>query len=544
MRMAVTGPGAAARRGRRLDGLDRRIVALAVPALGALVVQPVYNLTDAAIVGHLGTGPLAALALAGGALALVGWTAGFLQMATVSAVAFRRGAGDEAGAGRAVGAAYALAAAEGVVLVVAVVLGAPAVVAVLGGHGGVASAAVGYLRISSVGLVPLLVSLAGNGHLVGTRDTRGPFLVALVANAVNVVLEVVLVYPAGLGLAGSAWGTVGAEVVSAALFVWRWRTAAVVPRRPGRAELGQLARDGARLTVRSAALGAALLSSTAVAARLGAAALAGHQVTLQVWTLLALALDALAVPAQVFVGEAIGRGDLAAARLVGRRTLRLGCAAGVVVGGAVVASAWALPAVFTPGRAVQAEATRALVVCGAQQPVAALAFVLDGLLLGAARYRTLQRAMVAALAAFVPLAVATALDHRLGLVGVWLGLWCWLAARAGLLGWRWIAMTGGRSAAGPPHLAGRPGAAGSAPAPGAGRAAAEGEQGDVVGVDLVADEPAHDVVADGLGVDGADEGAEALEAQVEAGGPPLDEAVGVAEEDGAGRELDGGGRAG
>ena len=280
-------------------------------------------------------------------------------------------------------------------------------------------------------------SLAGTGHLVGLKDTRGPLRVALVANGVNVALEIVLVYPLGRGITGSAWGTVVAEAVSALLFLGRSYRAAIVPARPGAGELRRLAADGARLTLRTAALGAALLASTAVAARLGTAALAGHQIALQVWTLLSLCLDALAVPAQVFVSDALGRADGTEARAVGRRCLRLGLAAGVVAGLGVVATAWALPVAFSPAGAVRNEATRALLVCGILQPAAALAFVLDGLLLGAARYRTLQRAMLVALVAFAPLAAATAADHRLGLVGVWLALLCWLAARAAILGWRW-----------------------------------------------------------------------------------------------------------
>src|SRR5205085_4897022 len=65
-----------------LTSLDRRILGLAVPALGALIVEPLYNVTDTAIVGHLGRGPLGGLALAAAVLNLLGWTAAFLQMAT------------------------------------------------------------------------------------------------------------------------------------------------------------------------------------------------------------------------------------------------------------------------------------------------------------------------------------------------------------------------------------------------------------------------------------------------------------------------------
>jgi len=195
----------------RFGALDRRIVALALPALGTLLIEPVYNLTDSAIVGHLGRNPLGALAIAGGALNIVGWVAAFLEMATVSMVAFRRGAGDEPGAARAAGAAYSLSVLVGLVTAIVVAVVAPYLTEVIGGHGVVAREAVTYLRISAIGLVPLLISLAGNGHLTGLEDTKRPFVIALVANAVNVVLEITLVYGAGLGIAGSAWATVGAQ---------------------------------------------------------------------------------------------------------------------------------------------------------------------------------------------------------------------------------------------------------------------------------------------------------------------------------------------
>src|SRR4051812_198084 len=50
---------------RRRMPRDREIVALALPALGALAAEPLYVLGDTAVVGHLGTVPLAGLALAG-----------------------------------------------------------------------------------------------------------------------------------------------------------------------------------------------------------------------------------------------------------------------------------------------------------------------------------------------------------------------------------------------------------------------------------------------------------------------------------------------
>jgi putative MATE family efflux protein len=429
----------------RVDALDRRIVRLALPALGALLVEPIYNLTDSAIVGHLGKVPLGGLAVAVAGLNVLGWTAAFLQMATVSVVAFRRSSGDEDGAARSVGAAYVLSLLVGLATTALIELVAPVMAEVLGGHGqgGVFRDAVEYLRISAIGMPPLFVALAGNGHLTGLADTRRPLVIALASNVVNVVLEIILVYGVHLGIAGSAWGTVAAQFLAAGLFGFVSVRAPILPRRPTSIELRQLVRDAIPLTVRTIALGSALLATTGIAARLGTATLGGHQIALEVWGMLALTLDSLAVPAQVYVSEALGVGDLGEAERLGRRVMRMGLAVGGVVGALTMALAGVLPAVFSPNASVQHEAFLALLVCGIQQPVAAAAFVLDGLVLGASQYATMRRAMLLALLAFAPLAVLTLVDHQVGILGIWFALLCWLLARTVLLGRAWRKISSG-----------------------------------------------------------------------------------------------------
>ncbi|MDQ1705979.1 MAG: hypothetical protein QOF18_2345 [Frankiaceae bacterium] len=420
-----------------LTTLDRRIIALAIPALGSLIIEPLYTITDTAIVGHLGRAQLGGLALATTVLNLIGWTSAFLEMATTSQVAFRRGRGDETGATAAATAAYVAALALGVAVAALVAFAGPPLAHALGGQGTIQHNATTYLHISAVGMPFLLLTLAGTGHLTGHEDTRTPLRILLLANAVNVVLEVALVYGAHTGVAGSAWGTVVAQAVAATLFVGasRRRTTGFV--RPQRHEFALLLRSGVALVIRTVALSAALTAATAVAARVGSATLAGHQIALQVWLLLALTLDALAVPAQVYVGAALGAGRVDEAVAIGARCLRLGLVASAVVGLATIALSPALPFVFTDDGAVRHVATIALIICGALQPFAALAFVYDGLLLGAGDYATLRRAMLLALIAFAPLAALTLVHHGLGITGVWLALTCWLAARTVLLGARW-----------------------------------------------------------------------------------------------------------
>jgi putative MATE family efflux protein len=432
----VTGTG----RARPDRDLDRRIAALAWPALGSIAAEPAYSLVDTAIVGHLGRAPLGSLAIASTALNAIAWLAVFLTMATTSAVAGLAAARAADRAARTAGSAYLVAAAGGIGVALVVLAAATPIAVVLGAHGTVLAGAVGYLRVSAAGLPFLYVSYAGNGHLIGLADTRTPLRIAVAANAANVVLELALVYGLHLGLLGSAWGTVIAQVLAAALYAAAsWRRARIRPARPGREEITALLRDGHQLSVRTIALGVVPLTTTGIAARLGPVALGGQQIAMRVWYLLALLLDALAVPAQVFVSSHLGAGDRAGAHRVGQRTLRLGLQAGLAVGVLTAALAFAVPYLFTQDPAIRHAATIALLVAALTQPATALAFVLDGLVLGLADYVAMRRAMILAVFAYLPLAALVLAFPRLGLPGIWAALGLWLATRAAILARRWHA---------------------------------------------------------------------------------------------------------
>jgi putative MATE family efflux protein len=421
-----------------VNSLDRRIARLAVPALGSIAAEPLYNLADTAIVGHLGRLPLDSLAIAVSVLSIVSWLSIFLATATTSAVARLRSAGDTGAAGRAVGAAYLIAASWGIVVAAAVALIAPYVAELLGARGAVLTGATGYLRASAAGLPFLYVSYAGNGHMIGLENTRTPLRIAVSANAANVALESALVFGAHAGLLGSAWGTVAAQAFAAAWYALdSWRVPLVRPRRPGAAEIRTLLGDGHRLSVRTIALGVVPLATTAVVARLGPVTLAGHQIAYRIWYMLSLSLDALAVPAQVFVSAALGAGDDDGARRTGRRILWLGLLTGCVFAVVTAALGLGAPGLFTDDPAVRHAAVIGLVASAVTQPLAALAFVLDGLILGIEDYAAMRRAMILSAFAFVPMAALTLRFHSLGLPGVWAALGLWLAARAALLGRRW-----------------------------------------------------------------------------------------------------------
>ena len=199
---------------------DREILRLAVPAFLALVAEPLFLLADAAIVGHLGTAPLAGLGIAAVVLQTAVGLCVFLAYGTTASVARQLGAGDLRGAlTQGIDGVWLAVLIGAVITVLGVVLTEP-LVQPSAPTPNVADQATTYLRIAFLGTTPLLVMLATTGVLRGLQDTRTPLVVAVAGNLLNIVLNLLLVYGAGpvagLGIAGSAWGSVLAQVASAA----------------------------------------------------------------------------------------------------------------------------------------------------------------------------------------------------------------------------------------------------------------------------------------------------------------------------------------
>jgi putative MATE family efflux protein len=419
---------------------DREILRLAVPALGALAAEPLYILTDTAVVGHLGTPQLGGLAVAGTVLTTAFTLFNFLSYGTTAAVARAAGAGrSEVTARNAVQSLW-LAVVIGVALGLGGLLGAPLLVGLMGPSAAVRPNALLYLRIASLGMLPVLLGLVGVGYLRGLQDTVTPLRIALVANAVNLVLEVVAIYGLGMGLAASAWATVIAQVGAAVVFcrhIARHARTAEVSWRPHPATLRALVAIGRDLFLRTGSLLAALAVATAVASRLGTVPLGAHQIAFQLWSFLALSLDALAIAAQAMVGRLLGAGDADAARAASRRMVEWGVLAGVVLGAVVLLLRPVLVPLFSDDPAVVDLARRVLWVVAVLQPLNAVVFVLDGVLIGAGDLRFLAGAMVAAFTVFLPAAVLA------GAVGGTL-LWLWgavtllMLARLAGVGWRFI----------------------------------------------------------------------------------------------------------
>ncbi|MGI8450689.1 MAG: MATE family efflux transporter [Streptosporangiaceae bacterium] len=348
---------------------DAEILRLAVPAFGALVAEPLFLFADSVIVGRLGTTPLGGLGVASQALTTLVGISIFLAYGTTAAVARQLGAGHHEAAIRQGIDGLWLAGIIGAVVLAAGWRLAPQIVHTFGGSPAVTGQAATYLRISLLGAPSMLVVLAGTGVLRGLQDTRTPLTVAVAANVVNAALNAFLVLGLHWGIAGSAWGTVCAQAAAGAAYltmVARGARRAGVGFAPDLTGLRAAAVTGVSLVARTIALQAVLIVVTAIAARQGNAAIAAHQVAIRAWTLLAFALDAIAIAGQAITGRYLGAGDVAGARSATNRMLGWGFVCGVVSGLVLVAAIPLLPAVFSAAPDVRRLLSAVLLVAAAQ----------------------------------------------------------------------------------------------------------------------------------------------------------------------------------
>ncbi|SMG07507.1 putative efflux protein, MATE family [Rhodococcus rhodochrous J3] len=421
------------------DVSGRRILGLALPALGVLAAEPLYLLFDIAVVGRLGALPLAGLAIGGLILAQVSTQLTFLSYGTTSRAARLHGADrhDDA-VGEGVQATWLAMIVGLTILLVGQALAGP-VARLLAGDAEIADAAVSWLRVALFGAPLILVGLAGNGWMRGVQDTIRPLRFVIAGLALSAVLCPVLVHGL-LGaprweLVGSAVANVIGQSVTAVLFVVALLRAGV-PLRPRPAVIGAQLRLGRDLIARSLAFQACFLSAAAVASRFGAAAVAGHQVVLQLWNFVTLTLDSLAIAAQALVGAALGAADRRGATRLAWRLSAWSAVFAVVLAVVFVAGKDVIPGLFTTDTEVLDQIGVAWWFFVAIMPLAGIVFALDGVLLGAGDAAFLRTATLAsALFGFLPL-IWLSLAYDWGLAGIWTGLTVFIVFRMIAVVWR------------------------------------------------------------------------------------------------------------
>jgi MATE family multidrug resistance protein len=282
-----------------------------------------------------------------------------------------------------------------------------------------------YLRIRFLALPAVLVAMAGHGIYRGHSDTKTPLYVAIGMNLINLVLDPILIFGAGLGVAGAAWATVVAQVFAAAWFlvlifgVQRHRLGTDRRERgTGPLPIRTIITAGWPMMIRSAALLFAISATTVAASKISTQAVAAHQIAMQVWLFLSFVLDSFAIAAMAMIGTDLGSGDTRAARAVGNRLLALGFMAGLGLSALLLVSAPFVGSIFTSDPGVLDDLSSIYLFVVVLQPLTALVYVWDGIGIGASAFKFLAVSMVAS--ALLTLVVLVIFGDTL--VGVWAGI--------------------------------------------------------------------------------------------------------------------------
>ncbi|SDL79169.1 putative efflux protein, MATE family [Corynebacterium mycetoides] len=407
----------------RAEVTPRRVLALALPALGVLAANPLYLLLDTAVVGRLGTAELAALAAGTAVQSTVTVQLTFLSYGTTARASRLFGAGRRADAVAEGVQATWVAVLVGAVLAALVSLFAEPIALFLTNDAAVAAESARWMRVAAAAIPLTLVIMAGNGWMRGVQNTRLPFLLTLcglVPGAAVLPWSV-----SRFGLVGSAWANVLGIGITALLFLLtlvreHGRRGGSWAPEPGviRSQL-VLGRD---LILRSMSFQVSMLAAAAVAGRFGVAALAAHQILLQLWNFLTLVLDSLAIAAQTLTGAELGRGEVAQARRVGELATRYCLMFAVALATVFALAGPAIWSLFTDDARVVAQLGTPWWLLVAMIVLGGVVFALDGALLGAgdvAYLRTLTIASV--LGVFFPVTLAS-MAFGWGLPGVWGGL--------------------------------------------------------------------------------------------------------------------------
>ncbi|WP_138439773.1 MATE family efflux transporter [Marinobacter alexandrii] len=423
-----------------LPAIDRRLWALAWPLMLTNLTVPLLGLVDTAVLGHLDSPEyLGAVAVGANLFSILYWTFGFMRMGTTGLAAQAWGKRDRFGQVALLLRSVLLSVAIGLLLIL---LHQPLIglgLNLMNPSPDVSSLAAEYAAIRIWSAPAVLCQYTLVGWLIGTQFARGPMIMLIVANGLNIVLDILFVTGLGWNSRGVAIATVIAEYGAAGIGFAIVLTRLPEDQRLTRALFGQLSDYLAILQVnrfimvRTIALLLVLAFFTAQGARQGDTILAANAVLLTFLLLISNALDGFANAAEALIGEAIGKGSRIRFRAVFRSALRWSLWGALLLTVVFVAGGRGLIALLTGIEEVRTTAWQYLPWLWLLPFAAVWGFLLDGIFIGATRTRDMQNTMLfSALVVFLPVWWLTT---GWGNHGLWFSLICLMLARAFSMGW-------------------------------------------------------------------------------------------------------------
>jgi len=379
----------------------KRVLSIALPIVISNATVPILGAVDTGVIGQLGgAAPIGAVGIGAIILGALYWIFGFLRMGTVGLTSQALGAGDA----QEVRALFFRSAGIGVLAGLAFIIFQIPIFAgafwIAPASTQVESLARDYMSIR-VWSAPAAIAIYGlSGWLIAQERTRAVLMIQLFMNVTNIILDFWFVLGLGLGVEGVAVATLIAEWGGLALGlylcrqVFRGLALSWWQQIANRRRVIYMMQVNGDILIRSVLLQAGFVSFLFFGAELGDVTLAANQVLLQFVYLASYAMDGFVFAAESLVGQAMG------ARAVAQ--LRRGASVAAVwafgTAFALAAGFWIMGPfvidVMAKDPAVQQAARLYLPHMVAAPLLGALAWMLDGVFIGATRTKDMRNMMV------------------------------------------------------------------------------------------------------------------------------------------------------
>jgi len=415
----------------------KAIILLTLPAIVSVGLEPMAEMIDTAVLGHVNTTWVGSLAATNACLGSFAWLFNFLSYGVTAEIAQSLGAEKKDALGAHIRTALLMALVIGVgVGSLLLLFGQQLLSSVMGAKGELLADSQVYYSIRVIGYPLTILSISLIGILRGLQKITLTMGIVLLTTLVNAVGTYLAVFHYGWGLEGAAWATVLSFLAGdcvALSWLWKHRTEFGLGKgwKVYRSDVINLGSDGLNLAGRTGILTLSFFIITVFATRLGTTVVATYQVALQAWLLAAYCMDGLAITAMSLGGQLLGRGDREAHRLLARRLVNLGFGIGCCFFLFYwLADSW-VQGLFTNRPEIMALLGTIWFWLAASQPINAMAYVYDGILFGAKDFVFLRKRMMEGfLFVFLPLVLWGFLKTE-SLLGLWLAL-------IGLNGYRMI----------------------------------------------------------------------------------------------------------
>ena len=419
---------------------NKQINRLAIPAIIAGVSEPILSLTDAAIVGHMplnATVSLAAVGIVSSFLSMLIWVLGQSRSAISSIISQYLGANKLKEVKSLPAQAIAIILVLSVLICAATIPFSEAIFKFYNASGVLLDYSVDYYKIRIIGFPFTLYTFAVFGVFRGLQNTYYPMVIAIIGTAINIALDLVLVYGitnviAPMNLKGAALASVLSQALMAVMataLVLKNTPITLKIKGPVNKELPKFLMMIGNLILRTLALNLALYFATSFATGYGTNYIAAYTITINLWFFAAFAVDGYASAGNILSGKLFGAKQFETLIELSQRLTKKALIVGLLMAGLGGLFYKSVGAMFTSDPNVLADFYEVFWIVLAMQPLCAITFVFDGIFKGLGKMKALRNVLFAAtFLVFIP---ALLLGHylELKLHGILWAFTLWIVAR-------------------------------------------------------------------------------------------------------------------